>query len=142
MLESIGIYSYRTYSGTVMPYRVDAYTPYGYERFVTGPGYVHQRITPRGFESYYAAPSWSYRVMPYPFVYVYHYPNYYGLSAGSSPLPTPGQSITPRATGAEEAIPMPRPAQKGETYPYDGGPVHPVPMPQAEPTPGRKAGTS
>ena len=64
-------YSYRTYSGTVIPYRVDVYTPYSYERFATGPGYVHQRITPRGFESYYAAPSWSYRVMPYPFVYVY-----------------------------------------------------------------------
>jgi hypothetical protein len=63
-------HSYRTYSGTVMPYRVDAYTPYGYERFATGSGYVHQRITPHGFESHYAVPSWSYRVMPYPFVYV------------------------------------------------------------------------
>jgi hypothetical protein len=64
-------YPYRTYSGSVMPYRVDAYTPYGYERLATGPGYVHQRITPHGFESYYAAPSWSYRVTPYPFVYVF-----------------------------------------------------------------------
>ena len=41
-------YSYRTYSGTVMPYRVEAYTPYSHERFATGPGYVHQRITPHG----------------------------------------------------------------------------------------------
>jgi hypothetical protein len=64
-------YSYRTYSGPVMPYRVDVFTPYGYERFAAGPGYVHQRITPHGFESYYAAPSWSYRVTPYPFVYGY-----------------------------------------------------------------------
>jgi hypothetical protein len=63
-------YSYRTYSATVMPYRVEAYTPYSHERFATGPGYVHQRITPHGFESYYAAPSWSYRVtyLPGPIV--------------------------------------------------------------------------
>jgi hypothetical protein len=54
-----------------MPYRVDAYMPYGYERFATGPGYVHQRITSQWFESYNAAPSWSYRVTPYPLVHVY-----------------------------------------------------------------------
>jgi hypothetical protein len=54
-----------------MPYRVDAYTPYSHERFATGPGYVHQRITPQGFESYHAAPSWSYHVTPYPLVHVY-----------------------------------------------------------------------
>ena len=64
-------YSYRTYSATVMPYRVEAYTPYSHERFTTGPGYIHQRITPHGFESYYTAPSWSYRVTRYPLMYVY-----------------------------------------------------------------------
>jgi hypothetical protein len=54
-----------------MPYRVETYTPYSHERFATGPGYVHQRITPHLFESYSAAPSWSYRVTRYPLVYVY-----------------------------------------------------------------------
>jgi hypothetical protein len=70
----------------------------------------------------------------------YSYPNGSGLTPGSSPLPTPERSIMPPATGPEETIPMPRPQQKGGTYPYDGGPANPVPMPQAEPTPGRKAG--
>jgi hypothetical protein len=70
----------------------------------------------------------------------YYYPNGNGLSPGSRPLVAPERSVMPPATGPEETIPMPRPEQKGGTYPYDGGPANPVPMPQAEPTPSRKAG--
>ena len=70
----------------------------------------------------------------------YYYPNGFGLSPGSRPLPTPERSVMPPTTGSEETIPMPRPQQKGGTYPYDGGPANPVPMPQAESTPSRKAG--
>jgi hypothetical protein len=48
----------------------------------------------------------------------------------------------PPATGPEETLPAPRPAPKNQTYPYDGGPANPVPIPQAEPAPGRKAGVA
>jgi hypothetical protein len=59
-------YSYRTYSSLSAPYTVANYAPHGYERFTLGSGYLHQRITPRGFESHYVAPAWAYSYAPYP----------------------------------------------------------------------------
>jgi hypothetical protein len=71
---------------------------------------------------------------------VYVVPNGYssplsnGLSNGSI------RSIMPRVAGPEEALPLPQPVPNDGTYPYDGGPVNPVPIPQADPAPKRKAG--
>src|SRR5262245_51185101 len=42
-------YSFRTFSSGSAPYTLEGYTPYGYERYVVGPSYIHQRITPYGF---------------------------------------------------------------------------------------------
>jgi hypothetical protein len=100
------------------------YSPYFYEPL----GFYYPSADYVGPSVYYAPDNY------------YDYPNGYGLSPGSRPLPTPGRSVMPPATGPEETIPMPRPQQKGGTYPYDGGPANPVPMPQAVSTPSRKAG--
>jgi hypothetical protein len=80
-------YPVRTYSGPIPGYP---------------PGYLHQRISPRGFESYaLLPPSFGYALTPGPL----------------PPAPAP------------EAPPAPVPAEDGPTYPYDGGPRDPVPMP-------------
>jgi hypothetical protein len=69
----------------------------------------------------------------------YSYPPSYGRSLRTTTFPTPDPSVMPRATVPGETIPAPRPSPGKETYPYDGGPANPVPMPNAEPTPSRKA---
>jgi hypothetical protein len=66
----------------------------------------------------------------------YSYPLSNGLSNGSI------RSIMPRATGPEETLPVPQPLPNDGTYPYDGGPANPVPLPQAEPAPTRKGGST
>jgi hypothetical protein len=47
---------YRTFSGSTPGYMVYSPTPFGYEAIYVPPSYVHQRITPRGFESYSTVP--------------------------------------------------------------------------------------
>jgi hypothetical protein len=49
--------SYRTFSSLSPGYVTSGYTPYGYQWTVVDPVYTHQRITPRGFESYNTPPS-------------------------------------------------------------------------------------
>jgi hypothetical protein len=44
-----------------------------------------------------------------------------------------------RSPFGAEVIPAPRVNPKNNTFPYDGGPANPVPMPQAEPAPNRAA---
>jgi hypothetical protein len=82
----------------------------------------------------------------------YYYPSYYYSSYASDPLlyyypenvyvvpnGSSVRSIMPPVTG-EETLPVPQPLPNDGTYPYDGGPANPVPIPQADPAPGRKAG--
>ena len=49
-------YRTRTYSSFTPGYVVGGITPYGYEQAWRGSGYLHQRISPRGFESYRVVP--------------------------------------------------------------------------------------
>jgi hypothetical protein len=64
-------YSFRTYSGGYPGFSVSRFTPFGYERYAQGPGYVHQEITPRGFTAYRVDPGRERVVVPYvPRVYV------------------------------------------------------------------------
>src|SRR5262249_20120981 len=79
------------------------------------------------------------------------YPPYYGnYNTSSAPVTTPApittnvmtaSTIVPRANGRARALiptpapdgaPAPAPPSNG-TYPYDGGPQNPVPMPQSKP---------
>jgi hypothetical protein len=56
----------------------------------------------------------------------------YSTDVYGSPRVVPGPSGPTQ--GDPGALPYPRPAPNG-TYPYDGGPRNPVPMPKAEPAP-------
>jgi hypothetical protein len=114
------------------------------------PGYYYPSYDPYYYPAYYYSSSVYSPPVYYPSgVYgapsVYYTPAYcdyplgYGLSNGGATLATPERSIMAQASGPEASIPMSRPAPNDGTNPYEGGPANPVPMPQAEPRPNRKA---
>jgi hypothetical protein len=95
--------------------------------------------------SYYYAPAYYYSAPA-----CYYTPSVYFSPVGLNlNVPFVSLSMARRPTAAVaptdaglETIPAPRPlkpAQPNGTFPYDGGPANPVPMPQAEPAPNRAA---
>jgi hypothetical protein len=139
------------YSGYYGAYYPRYYGSYYYPRYYGSyyyPSYYYgYSYYPRYYGSYYYYPSYySY----YP-GYSYYYPSYYGISF-VSPIgcPAGGQDVaglvlTPDGKGTKSdsykpAVPAgPRkPVPQDGTYPYDGGPPDPVPMPRVEPAPAGK----
>lgn len=117
-----GGYNRAYYGGFNRPYYGSYYRPYYYPRF-------YSYYTP----SYYSTYS-------YPSYYLYYEmnrPTYYPSSCYYYPIA--GESVAPPATtlnyqGPQPYVPPMPPADNG-TYPYNGGPSSPVPMPNAEPAP-------
>jgi hypothetical protein len=127
------------------------YGGYGYRSFYGGYGY-------RGFYPSYYRSSFYYggyypRVYAYssyyqPYSYYSSYyqpysyyspPIYYSAPAYYAPSYCPigyaGQSVPGQSSGYSATVPQgPMPPADG-TYPYDGGPQSPVPMPKVEPAP-------
>ncbi|HXG11311.1 MAG TPA: hypothetical protein VNK04_16265 [Gemmataceae bacterium] len=67
---------YRTYLRLTPSYSATAYSPFGYQTYYSGPGYLEQRITPWGFENYSVVPGYGgYAVYPYGFN-SYYVPGY------------------------------------------------------------------
>lgn len=81
-------YSYRTYSALIPPSGYEVVGPFSYQSYFTPQGYVHQRITPRGFESYTLRPGHeSYYITPY--TYQYQYQPSVGESYFAPRIPAP-----------------------------------------------------
>lgn len=85
---------------------------------------------------YYAPPVYYYSPPP---VYIYSTPAYpspisLGVETYSSPGGAATYSVTRPGAGAPEQVqpPLPRDGSAPGTFPYDGGPDNPVPMPQAD----------
>jgi len=85
--------------------------------------------------AYYYAPAPVYYAPP---VTYYTTPSYYApMSLGVQTYSLPSGNVTysvtrPGASGAERVLP---PVPRDGTFPYDGGPANPVPMPRADPGP-------
>jgi hypothetical protein len=106
---------YRGYYGGYRGYYGAYYRPYFY-----GAGYYGYQ--PYYYSSYYSAPS----------VYYYSSPVYCpigleGASVGTARIMPPADALNYRPDA--EALPLPR---DPGTYPYDGGPRAPVPMPRID----------
>src|SRR5262249_59004770 len=80
---------------------------------------------------YYSSPSYY-----YPSDYYYDYCPI-GLSLQTMPSATVlrTQPAIVEWPSTMEVVPAPGPLPKDGTYPYDGGPKNPVPMPRADPAP-------
>jgi hypothetical protein len=114
----------RTYSGQIPGSSYDYVTPYGSAHFLQPPGYLHQRISPRGFESYALVPPIrGYVVTPVPFA---------SPALVYPPPPTLRWTtpVLPSAPG--KALPAPVLDEDASTYSYDGGPRNPVPVPGSD----------
>lgn len=130
-------------------YRPSYYYGYSYYRPSYSYGYSYY---PRYSYSYgysYYRPSYYYGYSHYPRSYGYsYYPRYYGYSyypryyyygiglndaCGAETLTLPGRSDT--AVAPEVRPPANPPAVRDGTFPYDGGPDRPVPMPKVEDEP-------
>lgn len=132
--------------------RYSYYAPryaYGYSYYTPGFSYGYSSFYPRYSYSYSYGYSYfprysygysSYYYYPRTYSYSYYYPRpyfYYGISldgsCGSTPTVTLGNPVLPTTP---EVRPQPAPAappvQKDGTFPYDGGPERPVPMPKVE----------
>jgi hypothetical protein len=130
-----GSYYPRYYGGYYGSYYPRYYGSYYY------PGYYGYSYYPRYYGGYYG----SY----YP-GYSYYYPGYYYGISYNSPIgcpagdqDVPGVVLTPGGKGTAESYKQPtgpmKPVPQEGTYPYDGGPSDPVPMPKAEPAPAGSA---
>jgi hypothetical protein len=125
-------YGYRGYYGGYRNYG------YGYRGYYGGyrPGYYS--YYPR-YYSYY--PRYSYGYYGGYYGSGYYGGSYYYPSAGAAaPVVsleiTRGPAFRDDAPDAQPAPPPPAPAAVEEpTYPYDGGPRNPLPMPKADPVP-------
>ncbi len=104
-------------------------------------GYAYYRAPYRYYPRYslslgygYAPPAYYYA----PPVYYYSTPPYaYPMSLGVTTYSLPEGNVTYSVTrpAAPRAEPLPPPVPRDGTFPYDGGPANPVPMPRAEPGP-------
>ena len=98
------------------------------------------------YGAFYRYPRYNYGGYPYyasSYYYPYYYPSsayyytpapfYCPISAAAVPLmpPADGYNLPP----AQETLPPPAPVPPGGTFPYDGGPRVPMPMPGVEPAP-------
>jgi hypothetical protein len=101
--------SFRTYSGSYPGFSVARVTPYGYERFTQGPGYLHAEISPRGFSRHQISLGQEYVVIPY-----------------RTPV-----AVAPPVAPLPWSVPSP--GGNEPIYPYDGGPRNPIPLPGVAP---------
>jgi len=127
-------YGYRNYGyGGWYGYR----NGYGYRPYYWGAGYYRPYFWPRA----YYAPSYYYYYPSYSGYYYYPSTYYYpiarvvtapsvGLDYQSS---SPGYALPSPVPEGTNPTPVPPPGGNG-TYPYDGGPRAPVPMPPADDT--------
>jgi len=132
----------RGYYGGYRPY----YSSYYYPRYSFSFGY-------NSYRPYYTNYSYGYNYNYYRPYYnnyyrsSYHYPISYGYycpicltttsfggSVGSYSSVTPQQPVEPMRKAEEFSVPQVPRAEEG-TFPYDGGPSNPVPMPKADPLP-------
>lgn len=121
-------YGYRSYYG---------YPYYGYGNpYYYAPSYSFGFNYYRPYTSYYYAPP------------VYYYsPSlyyYYPIAGNGTAQQQPAYSeltIKPRPLQppTRESVPLPPPSPGDATYPYDGGPQNPVPMPRSTPAPMKDA---
>ncbi len=125
---------YRPYAYSFYrPYAFNYYRPYRYSYYY--PRYYGFNFGFNLYRPYYYAPltySYSYPGVPY---YDYSYcPTGGGVSISASLLTTNPQVFSLRPyTDALTPPPAPNPAE--QTYPYNGDPQHPVPMPKTTPDP-------
>lgn len=128
----------RGFYGGYRPYYSSFYYPrasfsYSYYR----PYYNYYRPVYNYYRpAYYYSQPYYY----YPRVYSYYYPcnlntTVFSTTIGSYPQTAPAQTqpLEPMRKADEFAVP-PVPREEG-IFPYDGGPVNPVPMPKADPVP-------
>ena len=136
------------YGGYYRPYYYGNYYPsYFYPRYSSY--YYYPRYSsyyyPRYYSYYprYFYPGYSFSFGYYqPYSYDYASPLsyadpyfYYPMRGGLNVMPhTSTLQTHPLETG-QETLPSPRRLDEDGTYPYDGGPVNPAPMPRAEPGP-------
>lgn len=108
------------------PYYYWGYRPYYwpyYPRFYFSFGY------PRYYYYYYYPPTYYYYPPP-PYYYYYYYPISMNGDSGSE-VPSTIQRVEPqRFYGDAYGTTVPPTAPNQATYPYDGGPRSPVPMPR------------
>jgi hypothetical protein len=81
-----------------------------------------------GYPSYYYPPVYYYSLP-------YCYPASLGVETYSLPEGNVNYSITRPGAPAAGGEVLPPPEPRDGTYPYDGGPANPVPMPKADPGP-------
>jgi hypothetical protein len=128
-------YPYRAYYPGVAGY-------YPYRAYYPGVAFSFSYYRPYVYRPYY---SFYYPGYYRPYVYSYvprYYSSYYGFwpiggDAAAFPSVTILGGLRLRIDGQEqEEVPIPRATPPADgTYPYDGGPANPVPMPNAEPAP-------
>jgi len=115
----------------------------GWRGYHRGYGYGYYRPRSYGY-SYYRYPyryprySFSFGYGYAPPVYYYPRPSYcYPMSVGVETYSLPGGNVSYSVTRpmANDAEPVPPPQPRERTFPYDGGPDKPVPMPKADPGP-------
>ncbi len=83
-----------------------------------------------GYPYYYSAPAYYYS--PYYYSPYYYSPYYYPI--GNTTVSTPYVTVRIGSSSNAEPLPAPTlPADPSRTYPYDGGPAYPVPMPPPVP---------
>jgi hypothetical protein len=119
------------YSYSYRPYYAYSYRPY-YAYSYSVPYYSSFY-----YPTYYRGFSFSLGVGPSCY---YYYPISMTLSSGGvvSPDCLPGTPTTPATPATPDATPKPAPPMPKTddgTFPYDGGPMTPAPMPRAEPKP-------
>jgi hypothetical protein len=119
-----GSYGYRGYYGGYYPrYNYGYYPRYNYGYY---PGYYYGYYAPY----YYPGVSIS----------VYRPAYYYPIDTSAAPMP-PAAALdygpgTYGGAPSAEPLPAPRPVAPSQgTFPYDGGPRAPVPMPKSDPAP-------
>lgn len=129
-----GGYGYRGYHGGYGSYYggyrggyYGGYSSFSYYR----PSYYYGGYRPYYYSSYY------YPTFPVYSTYYSYGPSLYlgiggGLASGA-PTVTLGESFARPPAVTEPAQPMAPPVAPGGTFPYDGGPINPVPVPKADP---------
>jgi hypothetical protein len=102
------------------------YRPYVYRPYVVAPRYYYYPRVYGGYGAYYST---------YSYPTYYSSVPYYGVTL-AAPSVSFGLSTSPGYSYGPAPAPPPSlavPANPGATYPYDGGPVVPVPTPQTIP---------
>jgi hypothetical protein len=123
-------YYYPSYYGLgfYRPYYYSNYYGLGYRPYYYPSYYGLGYYRPYYYSSYYYSP-WSYS---YPQTYYYSYacPISLDVTLGAPAAPA---VMPPASNGSSYQPPQNQPSAPSATYPYDGGPRYPVPMPKPIP---------